>query len=171
MVGVVNHPNWLNFTRTSVNKDKCPRVAVYVNIRMSSFCFSLCRDIIDYRDILLVSFFNNNDICWLMNIYSDSSHSTLKYFKDAEVNIWNLFIMTGDFNIQDSLWNPFSFHYSSISNDLLIIADSFNSNLLIPINQVPTRYSDNANDSNLVINLMFLWCSSTKLDNHSIHPK
>ena len=73
MVGVVNHSNWLTFTRTSVNKDECSRVAVYINIRMSSFCFLLCRDIIDHRDILLVSFFNSNDICWLINIYSDSS--------------------------------------------------------------------------------------------------
>jgi len=38
-----------------------------------------------------------------MNIYSDSFHSALKYLKDAEVNISNLLIMTGDFNIKDSI--------------------------------------------------------------------
>jgi len=38
-----------------------------------------------------------------MNIYSDASHSTLKYLKDTEVNINNLLIMTGDFNIRDRL--------------------------------------------------------------------
>ena len=38
-----------------------------------------------------------------MNVYSDSSHSALKYLKDTEVNINNLLIMTGDFNIRDSL--------------------------------------------------------------------
>ena len=38
-----------------------------------------------------------------MNIYSDSSHSTLKYLKDTEANIYNLLIMTKDFNI----WNNY----------------------------------------------------------------
>ena len=38
-----------------------------------------------------------------MNVYSDSFHSALKYLKDTEANICNLLIMTGDFNIRDSL--------------------------------------------------------------------
>ena len=45
----------------------------------------------------------------------------------------------------------------------------FNLDLSIPTNQVPTRYLDNANNSNLVINLIFLHSGSSKLDSHSIH--
>ena len=77
--------------------------------------------------------------------------------------------MTRDFNIRDSLWDPLFNHHSSISDDLIVIADSFNLNLLVSINQVPTRYSDNDDDSNLVIDLMFLYYSSSELNNHSIH--
>jgi len=91
-----------------------------------------------------------------MNIYSDFSHSALKYLKDSEANIPNLLIMTGDFNIHDSIWDSFFPHHSSISNDLIIIADSFNLDLSIPTDQVPTRYSDTVGKSNLVIDLMFL---------------
>ena len=87
LVDVVNHLNQLTFARTNANENQCPRVVIYVNIRLSYLCFSLHKDIIDYRDILLVSFFNNSDIFWLMNIYSDSSHSALKYLKNTEVNI------------------------------------------------------------------------------------
>jgi len=77
--------------------------------------------------------------------------------------------MSGNFNIWDSLWD-FSFpHHSSISNDLLIITDSSNLDLSISTNQVPTRYSDNVNDSNLVIDLIFLHSGSNELDNHLIH--
>ena len=43
--------------------------------------------------------FNNNNVFWLMNVYLDSSHIVLKYFKDTEAYICNLLIMTSDFNI------------------------------------------------------------------------
>jgi len=78
--------------------------------------------------------------------------------------------MTGDFNIHDSLWDPSFLHHLSISDDLIIIADFFNLNLSTPINQVSTRYSNNDNNSNLVIDLIFLQYNSTKLNNHSIYP-
>ncbi len=91
-----------------------------------------------------------------MNVYSDSSHSTLKYLKDTEVNISNLLIITGDFNIRDSIWNPSYPHHSSSSDNLMIIADSFNLELSFPANHVPTRYLDSDIGSNLVIDLIFL---------------
>ena len=91
-----------------------------------------------------------------MNVYSDSSYTALKYLKDTEVNILNLLIMTGNFNIRDSIWDPSFPHHSTSSDDLIIIADSFNLELLFPTNCVPTRYSDSDIGLNLVIDLMFL---------------
>ena len=45
----------------------------------------------------------------------------LKYLKDTEVNIDNILIMTGDFNIRDSLWNTsFPHHYSRLIQPSLI---------------------------------------------------
>ena len=170
LVGVINHSNWLTFARTSETENDYLRVVIYVNIRLSSLCFSLHKDIINHRVIILVSFFNNNDIFWLMNVYSDFLYSALKYLKDTEVCIWNLLIMTGNFNICDNLWDLSFPHHSSISDDLLIIADSFNLELSNSTNQVPTRYSDNKHDSNSVIDLMFLCSGSSELDNHLIHP-
>ena len=79
--------------------------------------------------------------------------------------------MVEDFNIRDSLWDLSFLHHLFIGNDLIIIADSFHLSLLFPTNQVPTRYTDNINDSNSVIDLMFLQCNSSILNNHSIHPE
>ena len=64
--------------------------------------------------------------------------------------------MTGDFNIRDNLWDlSFPFH-SSASDDLLMIADSFDLALSSPTNPGPTRFSDTAGKSDSVIDLMFL---------------
>ena len=123
-----------------------PRVVTYVNIRLISLCFALCKDIINYKDILL------------------------KYLKDTEVNIWNLLIIIGNFNICNNLWDPLFPHHSSISDDLLIIADLFNLELSNLTNQVLTRYLDNGHDSNLVIVLIFLHNGSSELDSHLIYP-
>jgi len=55
-----------------------------------------------------------------------NTHTALKYLKDTKVNIQNLLIITGDFNIHDNLWDSLFSHHSSISDDLFILVDSFN---------------------------------------------
>ena len=78
--------------------------------------------------------------------------------------------MTGDFNIRDSIWNS-KFLYHSFHSDILFeVTDSFHLELFRPTKQVPTRYSDNHQDSNSVINIMFLRLESLEYDNHIIYP-
>ena len=149
LLDIANYPNWLTFAREPDMIKECPRVTIFINIRLTSFQFYFHKNIIDDRDILLASFFVSSKLFWIMNVYSDSSHSTIKYLKDTEINIHNLLVMIGDFNICNSLWDPLFLYHSFISDDLNIIADSFNLNLLISINQVPTKYSNNDNDSKL----------------------
>ena len=170
LVGTPHHSNWLTFAKTSTNQLNSPRVLAYINIRLSSFYFSLHKDLINHKNILFISLFNNNICFYIMKIYSDTSHSALKYLKDTEASINNLLIMTSNFNIRDSLWDSSFSYHSSISDNLIIIADSFNLELLIPTNSVSTRYSNTAGKVNSVIDLMFLQSGSIKLNNHLIYP-
>ena len=78
--------------------------------------------------------------------------------------------MTGDFNIRDCLWDSSFLFHSSISEDLFIIADLFNLELSTSSNPIPTRHSDMIDDSNLVINLMFLHNGFSELNDYIIHP-
>ena len=170
-MGTNYHPNWILFARFLSERLDLPRVIAYINICLSSLWFLPHNDIINHRDISLISFFNNNICYYIINIYSDSSHSALKYLKDTEVNINNVLLMTGDFNIRDNLWDSsFPFH-SLISDDLIIIADSFNLALSTSTNFCLIRYSDMVEESNSVIDLMFLCYGLSELDCHSIHPK
>ena len=169
-IGTVHHLNWLFFTSTPMNKSTSSRVTAYINIHLISFYFSLWFDIINHTDILLMSFINNHIYYFIINIYSDLSHSALKYFKDTEINIDNILVMTGDFNIRDFLWDTSFPHHSSISDDLLIIVDSFNLALSSSTNPCSTRYSDTIGELNSTINLMFLWYGSNNINQHSIHP-
>jgi len=107
-------------------------------------CFSLWKDILNHKDILYISFFNCSSIYFLINIYSDSSQSALKYLKDTEVNINNVLIMTGDFDIRDSCWEPNYLYHSSHKDTLFEIANSFHVELSKPTELFPTRYTDNS---------------------------
>ena len=102
-MGTSHHPNWTTFAKILSNNKDVPKVITYVNICLLALCFLLRKDILNHRDISLISFSNNNICYYIMNVYSDSSHTALKYLKDTEANIDNVVLMTGDFNIRDSL--------------------------------------------------------------------
>jgi len=105
----------------------------------------------------------------MINVYSDSFQSALKYLKDTEVNIPNVIIMTGDFNIRDSIWDPnYPFHLC-YSNLLFDIVDSFSLNISKPIENIPTRFSDNDNNANSVLDLVFLCPSFPEFNHHIIY--
>ena len=76
-------------------------------------------------------------LCFI-NVYSDDQQFTLKYLKDTKVNLNDILIITGDFNIRDNNWNLLYLYHSTYVDILKEISDYFNLELSISINQVPT---------------------------------
>ena len=67
-----------------------------------------------------------------------------------------MLIMTSDFNIRDRDWDSdYPFH-STHNNLLFDITNSFNLSFSYPVHLIPTRYADNGENSNSVVDLMFL---------------
>ena len=93
----------------------------------------------------------------------------MKYLKNTKVNINNILIITGDFNIRNSIWDPDFPHHLLYKDILFEVANSFQLDLSKPTKLFLTRYSDNQQDSNSVINLIFLRPESSEHDNHSIY--
>ena len=120
----------------------------------------------NYQDINLISFFNYSIICFILNVYLDNQQNALKYLKNTKVNLNNILIMTQDFNIRDSDQDSSYSHYLSYSGILREIADNLNLDLSTSINPVSTQYVDNFQNSNLIIDLMFLYAKSERFNNN-----
>jgi len=86
-------------------------------------------------------------------------------------NIDKTIILTGDFNIRDSDWDPNFRHHSSHTDDLITIADSLGLELSPPSNPGPTRFADNPCNTNSVIDLVFLPPNNTGFGQHTLYPE
>ena len=70
--------------------------------KLSLIFTTLTRDIVDYRNIQLLSFFNKEKCQFLINIYSNSFHTTIDFLSNKVLSILNLLYMKEDFNIRDT---------------------------------------------------------------------
>ena len=109
-------------------------------------------------------------VFYLLNIYSDDYQSALKYLKDIKANLSNVIIITGDFNIRDSNWNLLYLYYSTHADTLSEVANAVNLKWSSPINPVSTKYVNNLNNYNFIIDLMFFKGNSRELNSHLIIP-
>ena len=171
VVGAPNYPNQVIFSRASTDKRDYSKVILYINICFLNLHFYFQKNIFNYRDICCFYFFNKRDIFFLLNVYLDTNQSVLRYLKDTEANIQNVLVMTSDFNIRDSDQDHLYLFHSAHSALLIDIANAFELLFLHPTNSISTRYLDNNNNSNSVINLMFLRLNLLEFDSYTILPE
>jgi len=133
--------------------------------------FALQLDIINHRDINVLVFHNDQDTNYIINIYSDSNQTALQVLRQNMTNIDNTIILTGDFNIRDSDWDPSFRHHSSHTDNLITITDSLGLELSPSLNPGPTRFADNPHNTNSVIDLVFLPLSNSGFGRYMLHPE
>ena len=166
-----NHPDWTLFIRQDPNQDNYARVATYVNKHLTKMRFTLWLDIINHRDISVVAFHGDRNTNFMINIYFDSNQTAFHFLCQNAINLDNTVIITGDFNIRDSDWDPLAHHHSIHTDDLMTIADSLGLELSHPSNPGPTRFADNPRDSNSVLDLVFLPPDNSGSGKHILHPE
>ena len=60
----------------------------------------------------------------MINVYFNSNQTALQFLSQNIVNLNNTIIITGNFNIRNSNWDPNFHHHSIHTDDLFILADS-----------------------------------------------
>ena len=166
-----NHPDWTLFICHDPNQDNYARVATYVNKCLIKIRFTLWLDIVNHQDINILAFHSDHIINFMINIYSDSNQTALHFLCQNVINLDNTIIMTGDFNIRDSDWDPLAHHNSMHTDNLMTIADSLGLELSYPSNSGPTRFADNPQDSNSVLDLVFLPPDNSGFGKYILHPE
>jgi len=109
------------------------------------------------------------DFFFLINVYSNLSQAALKYLKNTEVEISNILILTGDFNIRDHFWDLNFPYYSYYRETLFEIVDSLQLEISESYEFFSTRYSNDPQISNLMLNLVFLHPGYSEFNNHHIY--
>ena len=106
LYGSPNHPDWTLFIYHDPNQDNYTRVAIYINKHLTKMRFMLWLNIVNHQDINILAFHGDCNINFMINIYSNSNQTALHFLCLNVVNLDNTVIMTGDFNIRDSDWDP-----------------------------------------------------------------
>jgi len=143
LFGTPSHPEWTLFIWQETTQESYAGVATYVNKCLARMRFALQLDIINHHDINVLAFHNDWDTNYIINIYSDSNQMALQALWQNMTNMNNTIILTGDFNIRDSDWDPSFRHHSSHTDNLITITDNLGLELSSPLNPGPTRFADN----------------------------
>ena len=62
-----------------MSQDNYARITTYVNKCLSRIRFTSQLDIVNHHDINILSFYNDQDINFIINVYSDSNQTTLQF--------------------------------------------------------------------------------------------
>ncbi|KAF5309956.1 hypothetical protein D9619_010444 [Psilocybe cf. subviscida] len=137
--------------------DMHPRVMAYVSTRLSAWRPSMRRDIIDHRDVLVLSLFAEGHTFNFMNVYSDNEFTAIRLLAARADTLPQFHYMGGDFNCHSSAWDPVPRPANvAASHWLLEAAATIGLELGTVSNPGPTHIPRDASKRPSVIDLVFL---------------
>ena len=96
VIGAPIHPEQTQVVQFPQDSKQMSRVMCFIHSRLSKLCFALRRDIVDHRNIQLLSFFNRGRCQFLINVYSDNLHTAVAFLSSEALNISHLLQMGED---------------------------------------------------------------------------
>ncbi|KAF9263129.1 hypothetical protein L218DRAFT_866086, partial [Marasmius fiardii PR-910] len=157
VVGMPNHPDWTAMVRHWTGEGERPHVAAYVSKRIATLCPSTRFDVIDDRDIIILSLTSKSGMSHLLNMYSDDNGTAIRKLSAVSGRIPELSYMGGDFNCHSSEWDPsFQGGTGGQAEELLLLAASLGLGRSECENPGPTFIPRTQGSRSLVLDLVFV---------------
>ncbi|KXN83940.1 hypothetical protein AN958_00791 [Leucoagaricus sp. SymC.cos] len=145
VVGTPKHPDWLY-------------------MRLACLRPSVQQDIIDHRDIFILSLFTSKGALNFLNIYSDDAHMAINFLA-REVDVLPTFVYMGDdFNYHSEVWDGSHTSYPLVTQCLLEFASDIGLEWACPSNLGVTHVPHNPDLADSVIDLVFTGPLSAQSD-------
>jgi hypothetical protein len=150
------HPDWISLypKRFDLAKDQ-PHVLAYVNHAIRLIKPKLCSNIVNYRNVMIVTVRGHLGPLHLMNMYSDENGSAIQYIKDHLEVFLDLGYMGGEFNCPSSHWDATVLCGHPMATRLMECATSLNMERVAPPLGQVTHLLYNAAIHGSILNLMF----------------
>ena len=160
VTGMPSHPDYTclyhtmagSKSRTFDVDGSRPRVAAYVHKNLSSMKPKLRSDILIHRDILIITLTRPEGCVNIMNVYSDSSGTSIRVLSD-HVNLPRIDYMGGDFNCPSRHWDLSMNHFTPLAETLSRFAEE--NGLIYMLNDRKTHSPFNGSRPS-ILDLVFL---------------
>ncbi|KAJ3562719.1 hypothetical protein NP233_g9402 [Leucocoprinus birnbaumii] len=154
VVGASKHPNWLYMVQPPANGN-LSRVMAYVHNRLAKLRPSMQRDLIDHRDILILSLFLGDGVINLMNVYLDDSATAINLLHQEVDNLPAFYYVGSDFNCHSSVWDTAVAHHWQSAQHLVDMCLDLGVSWSRPANHGNTLILHNPELNSLVIDLVW----------------
>ncbi|KAF9439947.1 hypothetical protein P691DRAFT_689235 [Macrolepiota fuliginosa MF-IS2] len=166
VIGAPKHPDWVCMVHLPHLGEQHLRVMAYVHSRLSLMRPAIRPDLIDHRDVQIVSLYSKGEAFYFMNVYSDAQHTAIDLLSREVDRFPALTYMGRDFNIQSTDWDPGAATQPRSAKLLLELASDLGLDLGVPLVPGPTCFPFNGVDRPSVIDLMFV----PTREGHALQP-